>query len=245
MSTRDKLILAGLYLSKYDAAGLKALGFDTFIEAFNVLAYGLGARPASIKNYRDEFDPLFPNQRKGWHKRPRRSHCVDIYKHYEPLDFLSFTALIRSFFEDKPIAEQDRIPETEPERSTFAQRLATGLAAERYFESIYEEIPDFEGLALENMTALGCGYDFRLSGKMREVELAVEVKGMMEQSGTISLTPKEHTTAKSLSDRFYLFVVRNFREQPTHIIFRDPLAGTLKFTKREKVIIQTSWSTSI
>ena len=55
MSAREKLILAGLYLSKYDAAGLMKLGFDSFQEAFNVIGFALGAKPASIKNYRDEF----------------------------------------------------------------------------------------------------------------------------------------------------------------------------------------------
>jgi hypothetical protein len=32
ISAREKLILAGLYLSKYDAAGLAKLGFDSFQE---------------------------------------------------------------------------------------------------------------------------------------------------------------------------------------------------------------------
>ena len=41
ISQREKLILAGLYLAKYDAAGLKALGFESFVEAFNVIGYGL------------------------------------------------------------------------------------------------------------------------------------------------------------------------------------------------------------
>jgi hypothetical protein len=63
ISLREKLILAGLYLSKYDSLGLKKLGFESYQEAFNVIGYGLGSRPASIKNYRDEFDPLFPNKR--------------------------------------------------------------------------------------------------------------------------------------------------------------------------------------
>jgi hypothetical protein len=58
IGTREKLILTGLYLSKYDSAGLKKLGFESFIEAFNVIGYALGGKPASIKNYRDEFDPL-------------------------------------------------------------------------------------------------------------------------------------------------------------------------------------------
>lgn len=71
-SKRQRLILAGLYLSKYDSLGLKLLGFGRFKEAFNVLGYALGAKPASIKNYCDEFDPLFPNRRLGWHVRSPR-----------------------------------------------------------------------------------------------------------------------------------------------------------------------------
>jgi hypothetical protein len=36
---------------------LKELSFESFVEAFNVIGYALGSKPASIKNYRDEFDP--------------------------------------------------------------------------------------------------------------------------------------------------------------------------------------------
>lgn len=80
MATRQKLILTGLYLSKYDQLGLRNLGFDNFVEAFNVIGYALGSRPASIKNYRDEFDPLFPNRRMGWHKRPTRDYCREVFE---------------------------------------------------------------------------------------------------------------------------------------------------------------------
>jgi hypothetical protein len=41
ISAREKLILTGLYLSKYDVVGLRKLGFDSFVEAFNVIAYAL------------------------------------------------------------------------------------------------------------------------------------------------------------------------------------------------------------
>jgi len=97
ISSREKLILAGLYLSKYDSLGLKKLGFESFQEAFNVIGYGLGSRPASIKNYRDEFDPLFPNKRQGWHKRPQREYCIEIYMKYKDLDLETFTSLVKSF----------------------------------------------------------------------------------------------------------------------------------------------------
>jgi hypothetical protein len=42
MPTREKLILTGLYLSKYDSAGVRRLGFESFVEAFNVIGYALG-----------------------------------------------------------------------------------------------------------------------------------------------------------------------------------------------------------
>jgi hypothetical protein len=80
VATREKLILAGLYLSKYDPLGMKKLGFESFTEAFNVIGYAMGSQPASIKNYRDEFDPLFPNRRKGWHKRPIRDYCRKVFE---------------------------------------------------------------------------------------------------------------------------------------------------------------------
>src|SRR5271169_6625544 len=97
IATREKLILAGLYLSKYDSAGLKKLGFESFVEAFNVIGYALGQKPASIKNYRDEFDPLFPNKRLGWHKRPTRDYCHEVFTVYKSLDLDTFAGLIKSF----------------------------------------------------------------------------------------------------------------------------------------------------
>src|SRR5258708_8609509 len=50
LTRREKLILAGLYLSKYDALGLKRLRLGSFLEAFNVLGYALCSRPPSVTN---------------------------------------------------------------------------------------------------------------------------------------------------------------------------------------------------
>src|SRR6266705_2844103 len=72
---------------------IKRLGFDSFIEAFNVIGYAMRSKPASIKNYRDEFDPLFPNRRKGWHKRKTRDYCLKVFEEYKNLDLESFTGL--------------------------------------------------------------------------------------------------------------------------------------------------------
>lgn len=248
MSTREKLILSGLYLSKYDAAGLVRLGFDSFQEAFNVIGFALGSKPASIKNYRDEFDPLFPNQRMGWHKRKTRDYCLAVFEQYKGLDFETFTGLVRSFFGyDENLESATVSPAQQADgESSFAQRLITGLAAEHYFESIHKELPEFSGHFLENTTRFGCGYDFRLRTEPDDKDfLAVEVKGFKELRGSLAMTPKEYDVASTLRDRFFLFVVRNFRESPSHEIFRNPLAAGLQFKKIERVTVQVSWLTTV
>jgi hypothetical protein len=176
---REKLILAGLYFSKYDLATVKKLGFGSFAEAFNVIGYALGAKPASVKNYRDEFDPLFPNRRQGWHKRATRDYCLRVFNEYKDLDLEAFSGLVRSFVGyNNESAWSEMRPEEEKEdrESSFAKRLITGLAAERHFESVQSQLPEFHDCILENTTRLGCGYDFRLRSGAREDFLAVEVQ---------------------------------------------------------------------
>ena len=223
------------------------LGFESFVEAFNVVGYALGARPASIKNYRDEFDPLFPNNRQGWHKRPTRDYCLTIYEQYKNLDISLFTGLVKSFLgydEDSESVVQVKRQDENGE-SAFAKRLVTGLAAENYFESVYSDLPEFKDYSIENTTRWGCGYDFRFTRADTVGFLAVEVKGLREQTGSLALTPKEYEAAKSLEERFFLFVVKNFRESPFHDIHGNPLAGPLRFTRKETVVVQVAWLTTV
>jgi len=246
LSLRDKMVLSGLYLSKFDLSGIKKLGFDGFTEAFNVIGLALGARPASIKNYRDEFDPLFANPRKGWHGRPTRSYCLALLDAYSGLDFTSFTALIQSFFQSEEQSNGDYASSENDERSlenrSFAQRLITGIAAERYFEAVYETVPEFAGRKLRNTTQSGCGYDFKLIAEESDREyLAIEVKGLAAMNGNLSLTSKEFEAASVLADRFYLFVVKNFREKPIHSLYNNPIASALTFKRMERVVVHTSW----
>lgn len=245
---REKSILLGLYLSKYDTAGLKRLGFDTFTEAFNALGFAVGSRPASIKNYRDEFDPLFPNRRKGWHKRQVRQYCLKVLEEYRSLDLESFSTLVESLvgYSENAASALPSRPGRRLVKSGFAERLITGLAAERYFESIQNNLPEFSGYISQNTTRLGCGHDFRLdSVPPADNFLAVEVKGLKGVTGLLSMTPKERQTAATLRSRFFLFVVKNFREAPFHEIFQDPLNGSLTFRKQERATVQISWVATV
>jgi Protein NO VEIN, C-terminal len=245
LSLREKAILAGLYLSKFDSEGLRCLGFDSFIQAFNVIGAALAVRPASVKNYRDEFDPLFPNDRKGWHRRPIRDYCKAVYDAFGGLNLKDFANLVKRIIYrehdlDLLMEEVDR---KQGEDSSFAKRLITGQAAEQYFKSMYRNIGLFKDFELEDTTNLGCGFDFRLSSP--RIFYGIEVKGLSEPIGSIALTSKEHSVASILRRRFFLFVVKNFKEQPFHEMYRDPLNGRLVFSRVEQKTVQVSWTTSV
>ena len=164
-----------------------------------------------------------------------------------PIRFWENSLPHKSFagYDENEVSEIRTREGNERAEAQFARRLTTGLAAERYFEAIQPSLLEFRDYAAENTTRLGCGYDFRLRMAERKEFLAVEVKGLKERSGGLALTPKEHETASALGEKFFLFVVKNFRESPYHEIYRDPLSGSLIFKRKETVVVSVSWLTSV
>ncbi len=246
MPIREKTILVGLYLSKFDTDGLTKLGFSNFTEAFNTIGLALGVRPASIKNYRDEFDPLFPNGRQGWHKRVMRKYCKEIYDSFGSLDIKTFSNFLReTIYENYEIdILLEQVTKKEGDESSFAKRLVTGQAAEHYFRKNYSSIDIFKKYEIEDTTQYGCGFDFKLHSPNSEF-VGVEVKGLHGVNGTITLTDKEYSVAQLLGGRYFLFVVKNFKETPSHNYFQDPLKSTLQFDSVSRQITQISWNTFI
>jgi hypothetical protein len=247
LTLRDKSILAGLYLSKFDLEGLRHLGFDSFTEAFNVIGLALGTQPASIKNYRDEFDPLFPNDRKGWHKRGTRKYCKDIYDTFHGLRLPNFSILLKQIIykdHDLDVLMEDAEKSEDGKESSFAKRLITGQAAEQYFKNVFLNVDLFQGYNLEDTTKYGCGFDFKLVAEDREKFIGVEVKGLNEPNGNIALTNKEYTVAGLLKDRYYIFIVKNFKEKPFHSIFQNPIKNMV-FNRNVNTIVQISWNSLV
>ena len=129
--------------------------------------------------------------------------------------------------------------EVETREGAYAKRLLTGQAAEEYFKDKYKSIAPFNGFNIEDTTRLGCGFDFRLIAP--DSFYVVEVKGLSEVSGNITLTEKEHSVSGVLRDLYFLFVVKNFREEPFHEIYQDPLSGQLLFDRIERLTIEKTW----
>lgn len=59
-----------------------------------------------------------------------------------------------------------------------------------------------------------------------------------------TLLNKEHTVAKFLHQKYFLFIVKNFRKKPEHNYYQNPLKE-LPFNKIEQQITQVSWSTNV
>ncbi|MDR2486726.1 MAG: DUF3883 domain-containing protein [Clostridiales Family XIII bacterium] len=241
----DKTTLAGLYIAKFDQAALSALGFGRMRQAFNVLGYSLGSSPASIKNYRDEFDRLFPeNPRQGW-QRTLKTRSAKLYSLYGSLDFESFTELVKGFlipgYEYEKTANSATDCETVNE--SVARRLMTGKAAEAYFVKTYREVPEFDGYDCMDTTNFACGFDFKLS--LASNCYCVEVKGLSLFAGRITLTEKEYNVAATLRAKYCLFVVKNFSEHPCHQLYFDPLSSDLTFQQKERLVKQIDYTAQV
>jgi hypothetical protein len=242
-SSRDKQILIGLFLSKFDKKGLETLGFSGFMEAYNTLGLAIGAKPLSIRNYRDEFDPYFSNPRIGW-QRPMKEYCKTFFNCYSSLNFDDFSDLIKTFL--IPNYEIEKIVEkiNEKDKSeSIAKRLITGKSAEEYFKINYMTIDQFKGYELKDTTNLACGFDFKLSYKTNFY--CIEVKGVNLNMGSVIMTEKEFSIANELRRQYCLFVVMNFVEKPYHQLFFDPINSRLDFKKIERNIIQTNYLASM
>jgi len=73
-------MISGYYLSRCDERAYQSLGFENKTATHIELARAFGIKPASVRNWRDEFDPVHENPRRGWDKRemaPSRVRVVE------------------------------------------------------------------------------------------------------------------------------------------------------------------------
>jgi hypothetical protein len=240
LSERDKGIVCGFYLSKWDRVGLDRLSFKTFKEAYNVLGYALGIAPNSIKAYRDEIDPYVSDKRIGRKNREMRQYIERIYDEYKGHELDEIASMIAKFtgvdFAEPPSGEN---------QSSFAKRLLTGVAAENFFLENYNKHMSFRSGSVRDMTKIGCGYDFSVHPSAGGEILAVEVKGVGQKQGGILMTEKEYDVATSMAERYFLYVVVGMDMVPSAVVYKNPVTSSLSFRRMERSVSQISWQTRI
>ena len=251
MAARNKkMMLAGLFLSKFNEAGYTALGYKSFSEAYHGLAAVVGGPWRSVKQYRDEFDPVFDNGRKGWHKRKMHPSRKSFLEEYGEMELDEFAQLVQTQFSSEGDIDLDinhavyQAGVKVDGESSFAARMMTGKGAENYFEEHYAEYPRFSVCDVKRTTELGCGFDFKLTPPSEKF-LGVEVKGLKKRSGQIQLTEKEFKMAGNLKKRFYLYVVANFAADPVPRVIENPLNAGITFECKTSSVEQKVWMANI
>lgn len=223
------------------------MGFQSLREAYNLMGLSMGMRPLSIRGYRDEFDPLLDNGRAGRRNREPRKYCVRIFDEFGGWDMAAMQSMIAGFLGGWRCGPEADESDGEPrgETDSFAKRLMTGKAAEAFFTSNYANEPEFRGTSITNVSETGCGYDFRLGLPENGDFLAIEVKGIRSDVGSVLLTSKEHRVADAMKDAFFLYVVKGFDATPYAVKYRNPLAAGLSFERIERKIVSVSWTTRL
>lgn len=88
MDDKNKLaLISAYYLSKYNHEALRALGYSAYSQAFNDIGDRLGVKANSVKNMRDEFDPIHDNDRVGWYQRPLRPSRARVAQLFSGVSF--------------------------------------------------------------------------------------------------------------------------------------------------------------
>jgi len=236
------------YLSRFNEVAYKNLGYGNMLNTHNRIGAILSLPPNTVKNWRDEFDPLF-GHRVGWYQRPMTQSRLRVVEALEELDEISVRAIVLDILKGntlKDIYETEQlisiVSEKEPSFGTgkFILRGPTGKVAEDFFiKSFNNNETPFLGKLID-CRDYGCGYDFRVEGSET---VYIEVKGLFGDAGGVLFTNKEWQVANDKGVLYYLCVIKNTDLQPMLQFINNP-AEKLNANKNLHTVIQVSWSVS-
>lgn len=218
-------IVLGYAMSRLDERYLRYREVRTWRSAFEEAARALSIRSSSIKNLRDEFDPVHGNQRRGWHQRPLRPNRQRVLDDLKDVSDDALMALV-----DRIIARDEQatseavdsmaaIPRT---AHNVAERLLTGRRAEEYFLAHSQSLVGFRSDELVDRRQSACGYDF---GVKRIPEVGIEIKGLRLTAGDLLFTDREWSEASARLENYWLVVIGNLDSKPRGKVLRNPHAN--------------------
>ena len=237
-------LIVGYAMSRLDKSYLEARGIKNWKAAFTDAGKLLDVAPASIKNLRDEFDPVHGNARRGWVDRPMRPNRQRVMGELCDVSDAALLEMIDRILARDPEAVQEVVmPLSKPaERMhNVAERLRTGRLAEEFFLTHCQAITSIAPTLILDHRAMARGYDFGVRERDR---IAIEVKGMKQIRGGILFTDREWTEAKARRADFWLVVVGNIESNPIARLIPDP-AETIKAECRYQTTIAASWRATV
>jgi hypothetical protein len=233
-------IIIGYAMSRLDRRYLPLRGVPTWRKAFAEAGTALGCPALSIKNLRDEFDPIHGNRRRGWHQRPIRPNRQRVLESLQEVSDDALMALVERILDKdhESIAEAvDSMAAAPRTAQNVAQRLLTGRQAEEFFLAHSQPLVQIEPSALIDRRLSACGYDFAVSGRP---ELAIEVKGLRQLTGEVLFTDREWSEARTRLDHYWLVVVANLDATPQGKVVFDP-AYHLEATCSYQTTVAAVW----
>lgn len=248
MENNHKLgLYVSYYLSRFDKEAYNNLGLGNQSETHNKIGELLSVKPHTVKNWRDEFDPLF-GHRAGWHQRPMNPSRIRVAQALENLDEIQVRGIAEDILSGKILEEPEEeqqllsiATEVTNKKAThkFIPRGPTGKAAEEYFQMYYDEYKKPVAGTLIDCRDLGVGYDFRI--ETIQEKYFVEVKGISKENGGVLFTNKEWSTAKIKGDNFFLCIVSNLHKRGEIMFIQNPAC---KLTPRRNLYtsIEVNWS---
>jgi hypothetical protein len=250
MKSNHKLALyVAYYLSRFDKEAVTNLGFSTFNEAINEISITPDVKRNTLKNWRDEFDPIHPH-REGWHQRPMIASRVKVVQALENLDEPEIREIVNDILRQRDFEDSDNAIDllnlvdenkksSKKKKRKFVLRSPTGRQAEEFFVKYFNQNRFPVRGKLIDERDFGVGYDYKIKGINSSA--FVEVKGMVDISGGILLTNKEWFTAKRKADAYYLVIIKALGKNPQVQIIQNPVSK-LQAKKSIYATVQVSWS---
>lgn len=245
MEESHKLALyIAYYLSKFDKTALTNLGYSTWNNSFDDISKKLKVEKHSVRNWRDEFDPIH-GHRAGWYQRPMSPSRVRVVNALGDMEEEEIRSLVVDILNGRIKEDSENIQELlrivsqeESNRNPFILRGPTGRKAEEFFIEYHQKYSKPIGGKIKDTREYGCGYDFEIENFETYY---IEVKGMINENGGILFTNKEWETALKYKHRYILAIVRSVNSNPKIDFLPNP-TSKLKAKKNIVTTIHLNWS---
>ncbi len=250
MENNHKLALyVAYYLSKFNVAAYNSLGYNTMDEAHKGIGKILNTNPHTVKNMRDQFDPLH-GHRVGWYQAPLSPSRISVLEALQDLSELEIRSIVFDILNKSTVSDPENLSklisvidqeEARKGLRDFVPRSPTGKRAEEFFIEILNGNNFYIGGALYDHRDLGVGYDFKILEN--DTEYFIEIKGISESNGGILLTSKEWEVAKEKGEKYLILIISDLNTNPTIKIIRN-LGANLKPKKYIVRTIQVNYMVS-